>query len=690
MSTTVNNISLNIGVQITVETGLSVGAGGSSGGLANKSVVRDAENRLLIPASHLKGRLRHACETLALAAGYAVCGGPRASDLCPQPALKGTGLANVDGQPNENKFCIICQLFGAPAYPSPLQFNDLLMNEPIKYGKADRVGLHGLTAIRPGVSINRQRGVAEDQRLYYTETTRPGLNPVFQNEQAISGLLPLLEDGPKQAEYEKLLASGLLYLRQWGGGKTRGLGWASLKFNISTPLIEVPTDFKWQFELKPKASKPLPTLDGPTEFILTLVALSPLSLSDRRPGEQFRRSLEFIPGSVLKGALGGLLQRRDPVLFNKLFVSPEAQFGNIFGHALPAYKNSETNQGYQVAFRVPFTARECKDKHENHGYFDTLLDLLAYEIKQKKQSGLVYSPQCQHFVGQLDNHVDPTCSGRTENLSGWLKQSEIDNADGGKLRYRGFKSPKTRLLTRVGINRKRAAAEDNLLYSPSVLNEKSLFQARIRIENPTLAQDLYKFLDAIGEFRVGGGISRGLGRVKILHIEAKSTEVLVTDIEKRVKDFNEAMEKRFKEAWNIETVEKPAKTFFTLTAHSELDLGAWDNSFDPTEALAAFDITDVKLERSFVGVVQRSGWSNAWGLPRDTRLLVASGSVFVLSVASATADTAFYAKLARLERVGLGEGQAEGLGVVKVCDQFHYEALWRKLEIELEIEETQE
>ena len=55
--------SLNI--TAIIDTALCVGAGGSSGSLSDKPIIRNAEGNLLIPASQLKGRLRHECEKIA-------------------------------------------------------------------------------------------------------------------------------------------------------------------------------------------------------------------------------------------------------------------------------------------------------------------------------------------------------------------------------------------------------------------------------------------------------------------------------------------------------------------------------------------------------------------------------------------------------------------------------------------------
>jgi CRISPR/Cas system CSM-associated protein Csm3 (group 7 of RAMP superfamily) len=69
-----------------INTALCVGAGGSSGSLADKPIVRNAEDNLLIPASQVKGRLRHECEKIVRGLHWSVCESPKPQNMCPQRA----------------------------------------------------------------------------------------------------------------------------------------------------------------------------------------------------------------------------------------------------------------------------------------------------------------------------------------------------------------------------------------------------------------------------------------------------------------------------------------------------------------------------------------------------------------------------------------------------------------------------
>ncbi len=194
---------LVIGITLTVDTALSVGAGGSGGVLADKAIVRNRFNQLVLPGSQLKGRLRHACEVIARSQGLKVCDSPRAETMCPQSV-------EVEEPP-----CPICALFGSPAQPSPLQFADLICEEPVE-----------IPAIRPGASINRSRRTVEEQRLFFVETSPPAMLMHFHAARAIIGWLS--DDGKAESRV-KLLLAGLELIQSWGSGKSRGLGWGKVE-----------------------------------------------------------------------------------------------------------------------------------------------------------------------------------------------------------------------------------------------------------------------------------------------------------------------------------------------------------------------------------------------------------------------------------------------------------------------------
>lgn len=185
---------LRFDISITTLSALSVGAGGSSGTLADKSIVRNGRGQPIIPGSQLKGRLRHAAEAL----------------------LRGIGSDVPDvfaeNPPDDG---LIAAIFGVPQRRSPLRFNDLVCVVESSMARE-------LAEIRPSVSVNRRRGTAEDARLFYQEAAHADL--VYQG--SINGRLEKLE-------HVALLWAALQLCRRWGGGSSRGFGWAAIDAGVT-------------------------------------------------------------------------------------------------------------------------------------------------------------------------------------------------------------------------------------------------------------------------------------------------------------------------------------------------------------------------------------------------------------------------------------------------------------------------
>ncbi|MBD1821817.1 CRISPR-associated protein Csm3 [Cyanobacteria bacterium FACHB-DQ100] len=221
-----------------VDSALCVGAGGSSGSLADKPIVRNAENNLVIPASQIKGRLRHECEKIARGLGWQICQTPNAGmmrlrqeEVAENPYVSQfqRDEYRVPGYP-DTYHCLISQIFGDPTLPSRIILNDLVYEEnPENLPEV----------LRPGVSINRRRRTAEEQKLYFLETSPANAQLRFTGK---LHLLPSLT--PTRPDYAKaLIWVGLQHIHALGGGKSAGLGWLHWEL---PPLGAVSIDV-WEF-----------------------------------------------------------------------------------------------------------------------------------------------------------------------------------------------------------------------------------------------------------------------------------------------------------------------------------------------------------------------------------------------------------------------------------------------------------
>lgn len=221
-------IPVQIELTITLNTPLSVGAAGSRGGLADKHIMRDGKGHPLIPGSQIKGRIRHACERVASALNLPICKAPVAETMCPDYEKSG-----ITRKPTEKRHiyrlkeggkkrqCVVCAIFGSPTYPCMLTFGDALVTEEDEYA------LEG--QLRTGVGLDRRRRTALEAALFVIETTRAGL----QFKSTIRGTW-YQTDKQEVEELVGLLIAGTKLATRWGGGSSRGLGWATV-----TPQVTI-------------------------------------------------------------------------------------------------------------------------------------------------------------------------------------------------------------------------------------------------------------------------------------------------------------------------------------------------------------------------------------------------------------------------------------------------------------------
>lgn len=209
-----------ISLTAVIDTALCVGAGGSSGSLADKPILKNAAGRLVIPASQLKGRLRHECEKLTKALQLLTCESPVAATMCPQRVgLAGNfqhpkyNVGDVDVAGDPRYHCYICQIFGNPSLQSKVLFDDLVCTEAPE---------NLPEVLRPGVTINRRRGTAEEQKLYFLETSPANAKLPFK------GTITFQPDVSTFAK--ALLLAGLQHIHALGGSKSSGLGWLHWEF----------------------------------------------------------------------------------------------------------------------------------------------------------------------------------------------------------------------------------------------------------------------------------------------------------------------------------------------------------------------------------------------------------------------------------------------------------------------------
>lgn len=397
---------------------------------------------------------------------------------------------------------------------------------------------------------------------------------------------------------------------------------------------------------------------------LTITAESPLAIGRRKPGGSVSEAEGYIPGTVIRGAIAAqILQQASPETddltenggdFQSLFLSESAA---TFRNAYLCLTTINDKSAIQSDVRVlPTTAVSSKTdpgfKPKGNGVFDTLIDRFCASAY-----GHLYNPNC------------PTDGGRVEPYSGFYSKS-------GSAYF--SHSVERKLLTRVGINRRRATAEEQVLYSIEVLtetqgkdNHPATYRSTILVQDDALAKLLEQYINQ-HSFRLGGSASRGLGKVKI----QATTEDVKHSVKERVSAFNSALKDRWQK-WSVfgdsQNNDVSDRTFFTLNLQSDAILSEnWQRTtvLSPEMLCELCEVDDptLQLKVAYTSYDYRSGWNAAWGLMKDTELVTNSAGLYLFSTKD---QNLWLPALQALELRGIGDRTSEGFGQVRVCDEFH-------------------
>ena len=427
---------------------------------------------------------------------------------------------------------------------------------------------------------------------------------------------------------------------------------------------------------------------------LTITAQAPLAIGRQKAGSSVSEAETYIPGSVVRGAIAGQILRatdrrtadlsQDGGEFQLLFLDADAA---IFQNAYPAIARLNAHEAKFVTDSVRTLPATAASSKENAGF-----KVSDDDSPDEKQKGGVFDTLIDRYCADLCQHpYDPSCpkdQGRIEPFSGFYSCTTDQTI---KHRYRSHSST-TRFLTRVGINRRRATAQDEMLYSIEVLNESFLphtkakypkweyvaYRSEIWVKDQALAASLAAFINRHSKtFRLGSGVSRGLGRVQI---EAK-TNTPESTLKQRIQQFNQAL----KECWSLWSIMQPDpqstpgdRTFFTLDLQADAILSEhWQRTMvvSPEILLHEYNLPDddLQLHASYASYDYRSGWNAAWGLMKEMELITNRGAVFLFSISSSQhwQDDRWLQQLEALETGGIGDRTAEGFGQVRICDEFH-------------------
>jgi len=193
---------------------------GISAGMIDRTVIRDAQGYLYVPASTFKGVLREQCERLCRI--YL----PDAPQQAISPHDAEAVLAEFNGIPT-----IISRIFGSSLHPGELRFSDAKQRENYEQRNARELYIQAQTSVATQVRIDRLTRTAADEALYTSEFGVDYLT--FTG--TIKGQLNCTPiDALARTTYEQktvtpsysllLLLAGLMMIERLGGNKSTGKG----------------------------------------------------------------------------------------------------------------------------------------------------------------------------------------------------------------------------------------------------------------------------------------------------------------------------------------------------------------------------------------------------------------------------------------------------------------------------------
>jgi CRISPR-associated protein Csx10 len=405
----------------------------------------------------------------------------------------------------------------------------------------------------------------------------------------------------------------------------------------------------------------------------------PLLLGDASGTGMYQETADYVPGSVLRGAVA---ERLLASCTNRSYLSDhrscpdraECPFWQIFGGDTapePLFGNGYPAQ-IGPAYPFPATARTCKrcpgftnpratEKcAEHHEVFDTLVQQFVYELISDPQF-----PYREHLLLGLDHQwarsletYEPRCP---QCDAGVVPAQEYYAVPRGEPGY--AESPWLGRATHVGINRERGVAEDRLLFTQETVQSKDgvSFWARVVADSAyeaTLRQVLLR------EHVIGRGHSRGMGMILVGTGSAKE----IHSLPERVELFNEAIKAEIARY----DQQSGAGTYFALTLRADAVLTQNDLPVSrPDPKALGLPASTVRV-RSWARTTIVGGWHGAARLPYRTRQGVERGTVYLFYSPEGVERQQLYQRLEELERTGIGEWQERGYGQITVCAPFHY------------------
>jgi CRISPR-associated protein Csx10 len=607
MNTTTEN-SLEPQIQFTLQIEMlsdwHIGSGTGRRGEIDRLVKRDRDGLPYIPAKTLIGIWRDACELVADGLDE---GQPHGffSQLVDcifgdQPALATEAIAASPSQ----------AALSVRAARLPEVLSNALKSKPLLR--------EAIAFIKPGIKIAPQTGCAVEKNLRFEEIIRGGISLTAN----CSLNLPS-DDDLKRLAYALLVVSTRL-IEKIGGKRRRGNG----KCCIKIVSVDIDVWVAWLTE-QLKSNHPLPKGDkqgqddkpksitnnglgeGWETIRLRIEALSPIIISQRTVGNVVE-TLDYIPGTHLL-----------KIVCRKL--APHINISEAIAHNHLIVTNATIEISGQRSNPTPFMISGEKlsgGLAKGGTIYNRFIEDVAEGVQPKGERGGYLTYASNPPESQYPNYTKVALIAETHNIVEDIVQRPTENTGG--------------------------------VYTYEVIAEGTVFQAEIHLRKDLadkIAESLTKSLTQWqsileGEASLGQSKKDDYGRVVI--------SVLTNEV---------AAPSQTEKAQEIKTL-----TVWVLS-----DLLLRDERLRPTSNLLYLQTelekqigVDVKLKlpKEKAGITRShrtESWQVRWQRPRPSLVGIGAGSCIRFEICSGEINQA---KLAEIERSGIGERRVEGYGQV--------------------------
>lgn len=397
---------------------------------------------------------------------------------------------------------------------------------------------------------------------------------------------------------------------------------------------------------------------------LKIVPDTAFLIGGKKLGSEYIKSLNYIPGGVLRAALSKNItlmcpyydedtaDKKNWVEFKNEKECSSCKVKNL----CKSFSEIIISNFYPLnANMYPLSAMGCKDVSE-HEPFDTLIEKINIKLSQSSEEDEIYTPDY--------SCSEKGCKSRTERRDGFYT-----NKDGKLLDIESVYET----ITKNSINPYSRTSKDGVLYTLDC-HSKFVLQGKeskeVYFEGYIVGDNIIDDLKTIEDIYVGAYTTAGLGKMHVKY-EGVEQEDNEEQLVKRISEFNSYI--------NCED-----KIFLPITFLSDCYCGIENCSdkalYDITteeyinilssKLNEVTDIGDIYYSILSIDMVRGFDTSSQVSKKRKLKKIIKAGSVLVLECEKEKVN---YKKLLEIEQKGIGLNSIHGFGQVSVCDAFHIE-----------------